>query len=304
VLDRKPTLLSMEDLGMAPRILEQYEQFALDLPTGVVLVTGPTGSGKTTTLYASIDRVNSPEIKIISAEDPVEFAIPGIVQCPINPKAGVDFASTLRSMVRQDPDIIVVGEIRDVETAEMAIQAALTGHKVFSTFHSEDTVGSLVRLVNMDIETFLIASTVVAVVAQRLVRRLCPHCREPSRPGPRILGSLGVDPDYFEDFPIYFGRGCMHCMDTGFRGRVGIYECLFLDQRVRDAILERAPSHAIRAIATESTNLVSMLEDGLVKAALGHTTPEEVMRHAPRSGRPRSLTTLMELGGWPAGGKA
>ncbi len=298
ILSRKKNLASLEDLGMAPNFLARYVDHALDPPTGVVLITGPTGSGKTTTLYSSIDRVNQPDIKIITIEDPIEYAIPGIIQAQVHTKAGLTFESSLRSIVRQDPDVIVLGEIRDKLTAATVIQAALTGHKVLSTFHTEDAVGSLIRLIDMDIETFLISSTVISIVAQRLVRRICSECREPVPPNPRAMRLMETDTNYFQGFQLYAGRGCSKCNDTGFKGRVGVYEFLFLNADMRDAILKHQSSDVIRTVSFRSSSLVSLMEDGLVKAALGLTTPDEVLQQVPRGTVPRPIQALIEMEGY------
>lgn len=295
VLNKELALVSLEGLGMTSTMLERYRDDVLDLPTGVVLITGPTGSGKTTTLYSSIDYCNDVSRKIITAEDPVEFTIEGIVQCGVNEKFGRGFDETLREIVRQDPDIIVLGEIRDKKTAQVAIQAALTGHKVYSTFHTEDTIGGLLRLIDMDIETFLISSTVISVLAQRLLRRICKECAAPYTPGTREIQLLGLDVREARDHEYSKGRGCERCAYTGYRGRVGVYELLVLNEKVKEAILQKRTAHEIREISMESTGLVSMREDGCGKVVRGLTTFEEVLKHTPRTFRIRPLRQILTM---------
>jgi type IV pilus assembly protein PilB len=295
VLNRQTSLLPLKKLGMPPRMLERYVREALEAPSGVVLITGPTGSGKTTTVYSCINYLNSPEISIITAEEPVEYVIDGIGQCSINPRINLTFEETLRHIVRQDPDIIVIGEIRDNYSAEIAVQSALTGHKVLTTFHTEDSIGGLVRLLNMDIEAFLISSTVISVVAQRLVRRICPACAQPYKPTPGDLQRIGYGPNDILGGNFQKGRGCTQCRHSGYAGRVGIYELLILDETVRDALLLRKTSHEIRTLSIESSGLVTLMEEGIVKAASGLTTIDEVLRCLPRTQRPRPLGELRRL---------
>ncbi|MCG8592676.1 MAG: GspE/PulE family protein [Proteobacteria bacterium] len=297
LLNRQQTLLSLAEVGMAPRMLERFIDGALERPSGVVIVTGPTGSGKTTTLYSAIQHINSPETSIITAEDPVEYVIDGVAQCSINPGIGLGFEETLRHIVRQDPDVIVIGEIRDPFSAETAIQAALTGHKVITTFHTEDTIGGLLRLLNMDIEAFMVSSTVVSVVAQRLLRRVCPDCTRPYKPTASDLRRLGYSDDAFGGHEMAVGRGCGTCRYTGYHGRVAIFELLVLEEEVRDAILNRRTSHEIRRVSREASGLVSLLEEGIVKAARGLTTVDEIVRMLPRLDRPRPLRELRRLVG-------
>lgn len=289
---RKNQLLSLDGIGFFPRILKRFYQEGLDMPSGVVLITGPTGTGKTTTLYGCVNYLNSIDRSIITAEDPVEYMIDGVTQCSMNPKIDVTFENTLPHIVRQDPDVIVLGEIRDNFSADAAIQAALTGHKILTTFHTEDTVGSLLRLMNMDIETFLIASTVVAVISQRLVRKLCPHCAEPYHPTPADLQRLGYLPADLDNTEFKTGVGCRHCRYTGYHGRIGVFELLVLDELVKDAILQKKTSYEIRRICLESSGMVTLLEDGIAKAACGETTVSEVLRHLPRLSKPRPLSKI------------
>jgi type IV pilus assembly protein PilB len=297
LLSRKAELLAIKEVGIAPRMLDRFVEDALDFPSGVILITGPTGSGKTTSLYGCVNYLNDMERSIISAEDPVEYVIEGVAQCNLNPKINVTFEETLRHMVRQDPDVIVLGEIRDQFSAESAIQAALTGHKVLTTFHTEDSIGGLLRLMNMDIETFVISSTVVSVLAQRLLRHVCRHCAEPYRANAHELQRLGCSQADLAGARFLSGRGCGECHYTGYAGRVGVFELLVLNETVRDAILNKKTSSEIRRISMESSGLVTLLEDGLAKAAQGMTTIEEVLRHLPRMGRPRPLREILRAVG-------
>jgi general secretion pathway protein E len=274
LLDRSHVLLDLETLGFAGADFERFERL-IARPYGMILVTGPTGSGKTTTLYAVLDRLNSPEKKIITIEDPVEYQITGINQIQVHPKIGLTFAGGLRSIVRQDPDVILVGEIRDRETAEIAVQSALTGHLVFSTVHTNDAAGAVTRLEDMGVEGFLIASAVVGIMAQRLVRRVCPDCAVPAPPDPALLLSLGADPSHAGDYRA--GAGCESCNQTGFRGRVGIFELLPVTDDIRGLILSRASAGAIREAAV-CAGMRTMRRDGLDKAAQGRTTPAEILR--------------------------
>nr|MDJ0876784.1 ATPase, T2SS/T4P/T4SS family [Desulfobacterales bacterium] len=292
LLNRKNELIDLEDVGMAPKVLSRFVADALEQPSGVVLITGPTGSGKTTTVYSAINRINDPRISIATAEEPVEYMIEGISQCSINPKINLTFEETLRHIVRQDPDVIVIGEIRDNFSAEIAVQAALTGHKVLTTFHTEDSIGGLVRLLNMNIEAFLVSSTVVSVLAQRLLRKVCTSCAQPTPPNPGDLQRLGYSPTSVSGACFMMGQGCADCGYTGYRGRVGIFELLVLDEMVRNAVLEQRTSFEIRNICIESSGLVTLLEDGIVKAAEGLTTLEEVLRCLPRLQPPRPLGDL------------
>lgn len=295
LLNNRETLLSIKDIGMAPRMLELLQRDALDVPSGVVIVTGPTGSGKTTTLYGAVNYLNDANTSIITAEDPVEYMIDGISQCSINPKINLDYAETLKHIVRQDPDVIVIGEIRDQFSAEVAINAALTGHKVLTTFHTEDSIGGLVRLLNMNIEAFLISSTVVSVVAQRLVRRVCPKCAEDHVLTPHELSRLGYAPLEANGLTFKRGRGCPACRHTGYKGRLAVFEILVLNELVRDAVLSRRSAYEIRRVCIEASGLVTLAEDGIAKAAAGLTTFDEVIRQLPRLTRPRPIGELRRL---------
>lgn len=295
LLNRKTELISIDHIGMGPRMLERYVADALDAPTGVVIVTGPTGSGKTTTLYSCVDYLNRPDTCIVTAEDPVEYVIEGISLCSINPRIKLTYEETLRHIVRQDPDVIVLGEIRDQFSAETAIQAALTGHKVLTTFHTEDSIGGLLRLLNMNIEAFLISSTVVSVVAQRLLRRVCSHCAEPYIPTAVEVRRLGLAPEDLRGARFQQGAGCAQCRYTGYRGRVCVFELLVLNEAVKDAILGHRTSYEIRRVSVETSGLVTLVEDGLHKAAQGYTTLAEVLRHLPRVMKPRRLDEIRRL---------
>jgi len=297
LLNRKQDLYDLQAIGLSPRMLSRFLEDAVYQPSGVLLVTGPTGSGKTSTIYSCIHALMSPQVSIITAEEPVEYVIDGIAQCSIDPKIDLTFEETLRHIVRQDPDVIVIGEIRDAYSAEVAVQAALTGHKVLSTFHTEDTIGGLIRLLNMDIAPFMVSSTVVSVLAQRLLRRVCPSCAVDAKPTPVQLQRLRSNLSDLAGANFKKGRGCKECKQTGYRGRVGVFELLVLDERVRNAILERKTSYDIRAISIDYSGLITLLEDGLVKAANGSTTLDEVLRCLPIFGPPRPLAELRRLAG-------
>ncbi len=295
LMNKKGELLDIDDIGMAPRMLQQFRDDSLESPSGIIIVTGPTGAGKTTTLYSCVNHLNDLEASIITAEEPVEYVLDGISQCSINPKIGVTFTETLRHIVRQDPDIIVMGEVRDTFSAETAIQAALTGHKVLTTFHTEDTVGGVLRLLNMGIEAFLIASTITCMLAQRLLRRVCPHCAVPYTPTPDEYRRLGYTHGDLSGADLQVGRGCTLCGFTGHKGRVGIFELLTLNDEVKEAILARKTVHEIRRISIETSGLITLMEDGLAKAARGKVSLPEVIRRLPRSVKPRPLHELRRL---------
>lgn len=280
-------LLEIRDIGMSPRMLQRYIEDVLDTPSGVVIITGPTGSGKTTTLYGSVSYLNDPKTSIITAEDPVEYVIEGISQCSINPKINLTFEHTLKSILRQDPDVIVIGEVRDNFSADTAIQAALTGHKVLTTFHTEDTIGGLLRLLNMNIEAFLISSTVVSVVAQRLLRKVCPNCAVNQILTPQQTRRLGYGVGEAQGLSFKVGRGCAGCNFLGYSGRVAVFELLVLNEVVKDALIAKRTSYEIWRISAESSGLVTLLEDGIHKALRGQTTFEEILRELPRVAKPR-----------------
>ena len=276
LLDKTSSILMLSDLGMDGRKVAIFNRL-IKSPYGIILVTGPTGSGKTTTLYAALSTINSPEVNIITIEDPIEYQIDGIGQIQVNPKIDLTFAQGLRSIVRQDPDVILVGEIRDRETAEIAIQSSLTGHLVFSTLHTNDAASAVTRLIDMGIEPFLVTSSVIAIMAQRLVRVLCPKCKEPYTPDDESLANLGVDKRRLEEHPVYRKMGCAACMNTGYRGRTAIFEILILDDPIKRLILKTSDSNQINdeAIKRGMTNL---LHDGAQKVLDGITTIEEVFR--------------------------
>lgn len=295
LLSNKASLLDIKDIGMAPRMLENFIYNAVETPTGVVIITGPTGSGKTSTLYSCINFVSDIHTSIITAEDPVEIVLDGVCQCSINPKIGVTFEETLRHIVRQDPDIIVLGEVRDKFSAETAIEAALTGHKVFTTFHTEDSIGALTRLLTMQVEPFLIASTVTCIVAQRLMRRICPECAEPYTPSPLDLSRMFVTSKDIAGAKFKQGRGCKACRFSGYKGRVGIFESLLMNENLSEAILQGKSSLEIRRLSIETAGLVTLFEDGLVKAAQGQVSVKEIITDLPKLGKPRPLSELHRI---------
>ncbi len=274
LLDRSSVFLPFNRLGFSPRVAELFDGL-IRRPHGILLVTGPTGSGKTTTLYAALDKINSPEKKIVTIEDPVEYQLMGINQIPVRPKIGLSFAIGLRHIVRQDPDVIMVGEIRDLETAEISIQAALTGHLVFSTLHTNDAPGAVARLQDMGAESYLVASVLNGVLAQRLVRRICDACRAPYQPDAGDLLAIGVTDA--TDIDLSRGKGCDDCHGTGYRGRTGIYELFVITEEARGLILNKKPSGVVRRYAIER-GMVSLRDDGWSKVRAGITTIEELLR--------------------------
>jgi len=276
LLDKTASILMLSDLGMDDRKIGIFNRL-IKSPYGIVLVTGPTGSGKTTTLYAALTSINHPEVNIITIEDPIEYQIDGIGQIQVNPKIELTFAHGLRSIVRQDPDVILVGEIRDRETAEIAIQSSLTGHLVFSTLHTNDAASAVTRLIDMGIEPFLVTSSVIAIIAQRLVRVLCPKCKEPSTPDDESLANLGVDKKQLENHVLYRKQGCAACMNTGYRGRTAIFEILILDDLLKRLILKTSDSNQIQDEAMRR-GMTNLLQDGAQKVLAGVTTIEEVFR--------------------------
>jgi type IV pilus assembly protein PilB len=269
-------------LGFTPRHLSMFKTI-LDRPSGIILVTGPTGSGKTTTLYSSIAYLSEQNKKVITAEDPIEYTIDGITQGQLEKKLDLTYNDFLKAMLRQDPDVLMIGEVRDNVAAAAVVEAALTGHKVLTTFHTDDTTGALLRLLDMGIETFLISSTVVSVLAQRLVRALCPKCKRPYEPDTQILNQfklVSFDPG---ELVFYEPKGCHYCKYTGYKGRIAIHEILALNDAVRDAILQRQTSHQIRGAARQEGYLISMREDGFYKVVQGVTSLEEVVRITSRN---------------------
>ena len=277
ILDTSTATLGLPELGFLPDTLSRYAQ-SYNRPYGTILVTGPTGSGKTTTLYGTLNAINRPELNIITVEDPVEYRLPGINQVQVNKKAGLTFANALRSFLRQDPDVMLVGEIRDLETATIAIESALTGHLVLSTLHTNDAPTSISRLVEMGVEPFLVGSALDAVLAQRLARRLCKECKEPYQPSRATLEELKWPFEELGDEPsLHRAKGCGSCSNTGFRGRLAIFELLPVTDEIKDLILSRADAGAIRARAVAS-GMVLLREDGWDKVRRGVTTVEEVLR--------------------------
>ncbi|HIQ37462.1 MAG TPA: type II secretion system protein GspE [Desulfocapsa sulfexigens] len=276
LLDKSSVLLSLTDLGMPDDRFAPFQE-QIKAANGIVLVTGPTGSGKTTTLYAALTSINNTDINIITVEDPIEYMISGIGQVQVNPKIDLTFASGLRSIVRQDPDVILVGEIRDSETAQIAIQSALTGHLVFSTLHTNDSASAITRLIDMGIEPFLIASSINAILAQRLVRIICSHCKESYSPDPDAMKKLGLSDGEMEGKMVYRGKGCAKCHYTGFKGRCGIFELLLMNQDMKHLVLTTANSNDIRAQGIKN-GMITLRRDGADKVLNGITTIEEVFR--------------------------
>jgi general secretion pathway protein E len=276
LLDKTNVLLKVSDLGMSEQRLKIFNEL-ITSAHGIILVTGPTGSGKTTTLYAALSSINNPDINIITIEDPVEYQIEGIGQIQVNPKINITFANGLRSIVRQDPDVILVGEIRDLETAEIAIQAALTGHLVFSTLHTNDSASAVTRLIDMGIESFLVTSSVIGILAQRLVRNVCNECKEEYIPDEESLENIGITPEMSSGKKIYKGKGCQDCLNTGYKGRTGIFEFMILDDAIKSLILKTSDSNAIKKKAVNQ-GMVTLRQDGALKVLNGITTVEEILR--------------------------
>ncbi len=276
ILDRSVVMLDLDALGMTPGILSSFRE-VIRRPNGIVLVTGPTGCGKTTTLYGALNELNSIEDKLITTEDPVEYDIDGVVQMPIDASIGNTFAQCLRSILRQDPDKILVGEVRDLETAEIAVQASLTGHMVFSTLHTNDAPNTVTRLRDMGLPPFLITATLEAVLAQRLVRKICKDCIEQTTPSTDTLSQLGLTPEEVINKKFYRGRGCASCNNTGFKGRTGLYEWLPINDKLRDLINHGCSTEKLRDMAMQ-TGMVPLRESGLDKVFNGITTIEEVIR--------------------------
>jgi type IV pilus assembly protein PilB len=277
VLDRTTVKLDLDAIGM-PKSIYDYICAVIEKPNGIFIVTGPTGSGKTTTLYACLNRINTTDSKLLTAEEPVEYEIEGIQQVPIHEAIGLTFARALRAFLRQDPDRIMVGETRDLETAQIAIQASLTGHLVFTTLHTNDAPSAIARLIDMGVEPFLIASSLEGVLAQRLVRKICPHCRTPYEPSEAILRQIGLSVHDVGDKNFYYGTGCGQCNNTGYRGRKGIYELLDITEPIRELITARSPSVVIRQKAIE-LGMSTLRADGLRSIFDGETTIEEVLKY-------------------------
>lgn len=277
VLDRSNVNLDLESLGM-PDYIYNYILEVIEKPNGIFIVTGPTGSGKTTTLYSCLRKINTIDSKLLTAEDPVEYEIDGIIQVPINEAIGVTFARTLRAFLRQDPDRILVGETRDTETAQIAIQASLTGHLVFTTLHTNDSTGAVTRLADMGVEPFLLSASLECVLAQRLIRKICPACRTPYEPTEQVLLSLGLTPHDIGDKNFYYGKGCDVCNQTGYKGRKGIYELLKISDPIRQMINDRVPGVVMKQKAIE-LGMTTLREDGLRSIYDGLTTIEEVVKY-------------------------
>jgi type IV pilus assembly protein PilB len=280
ILDQTSPLLKLDDLGFSEEVLNHFKQL-IRKSSGIVLVTGPTGSGKTTTLYALLNMINSKEKNIITIEDPVEYRLALIRQTQINPKAGINFATGLRSILRQDPDIIMIGEIRDLDTSEIAMQAALTGHLVLSTLHTNDAPEAISRLVDIGVESYLISSSVMGILAQRLVRTICPDCKVPYQVDPKVMKDLGEDVLKSKgSLTLYRGKGCKNCKQSGYRGRTGIFELLLVNEEIKRLISEKASTQVIREVAKKTGGMVSLRSDGLRKVMQGITTLDEVDRVA------------------------
>ncbi len=276
LLDKSSMSFKLENLGFSQENLERFLKL-IKSSHGIILNTGPTGSGKTTTLYSALDRINTPDKNIITVEDPVEYQLEGIGQIQVKPKIGLTFASGLRSIVRQDPDIMMVGEIRDFETAEIAIHAALTGHLVFSTLHTNDAAGAITRLLDMGVEPYLASSAVIGIMAQRLVRTICPRCRESYTPTPESLAEVGLEPSDLKEGILWRGRGCPSCLDTGYWGRTGIFELLVVDDEIREMITNKKEANVIKQKAV-SKGMTTLQKAGVEKVLSGITTLEEVLR--------------------------
>jgi len=276
VLDRGAVSLDLEKLGLRQDDLDTVRQL-IHKPHGIVVVTGPTGSGKTTTLYSALNEVNTPEIKILTAEDPVEYDIDGLMQVQVNPEYGLTFARALRSFLRQDPDLILIGETRDLETAKIGVEASLTGHLVFTTLHTNDAPSSIARLLDLGVETFLITATIEGVVAQRLVRRVCPRCKEPYTPGDEELMAIQLSEDDLEGRQVFRGTGCEFCNKSRYKGRLGLYEIMMLDDQMREMIMQSASTQQLR-VEAQKRGMRTLRQSGLLSIFDGDTTIEEVVR--------------------------
>jgi len=275
ILDKDDAILALPDLGFLPETLARFKS-SYTKPYGAILVTGPTGSGKTTTLYSTLNIINREDRNLITVEDPVEYRLPGVIQVQVNRKAGLLFATALKAILRSDPDVVLVGEVRDGETAKTAIEAALTGHLVLTTLHTNDASSSIGRLVDMGVEAYLVSSALDSIVAQRLGRRICERCRQPREATPEMLVQMGMDPDE-GPVTVYDAVGCKACSDTGYRGRVCINEVLLVSEEIQRMAVERRPSDEIKKIAVEQ-GMLTLRQDGMAKVKLGVTTLEEVLR--------------------------
>ncbi|MBI5706234.1 MAG: type II secretion system ATPase GspE [Armatimonadetes bacterium] len=281
ILDKTTAMIGLEELGMLPDMLDRYRRL-ISMPYGIILSTGPTGSGKSTTLYASLQEIWTPTKNILTIEDPVEYQVSGIGQIQVRANIGLSFANGLRSIVRQDPDVIMVGEIRDLETAEIAVHASLTGHLVFSTLHTNDAPGAIPRLEDMGVEPYLVASSLLGVLAQRLVRRNCPNCAAPSEENADALRSIGISAEEAKTASFRRGVGCDKCQGTGFKGRQGVFELLLVDEQIRHLTVERASSSVMRDYAIKNQGMRTLLGDGKLAVMNGRTTVEEVLRVCQR----------------------
>jgi type IV pilus assembly protein PilB len=275
VLDKSGITVTLNKLGLPSSMMDTYDRL-IHRSYGIILVTGPTGSGKSTTLYATLNQLNTPEKNILTVEDPVEYQLAGLTQAPVNKRAGMTFASVLRTFLRQDPDIILVGETRDPETALTAIEAALTGHLVFTTLHTNDAPGSIARLTEMGVEPFLSASAVIGVLAQRLVRSICPRCKEAYTPSPDATRRLNLPVDA-DKVTFYRGAGCSYCRNSGYKGRIGVFELMAVDNELRELIIQRAPTHVVRQAAIDG-GMTTLKQDAMEKILEGITTIEEALR--------------------------
>ncbi|NIP25709.1 MAG: type II secretion system ATPase GspE [Phycisphaerae bacterium] len=278
LLDKSTALYGLDELGLCGDDLRKFDSL-LTRSHGVIFVTGPTGSGKSTTLYACLNRINSAEKNIMTIEDPIEYQLEGISQMQVASKKGVTFANALRHVLRQDPDVIMIGEVRDIETARMAIQSSLTGHLVFSTLHTNDSAGAVTRLLDLGLEPYLVSSSLIAVIAQRLVRKVCPDCREPAEPSPRELRELGIGSSGLADNGgmFYVGRGCERCFQTGFRGRTGVYEIMLINEEIQNLVYKRETAGTIKRVALDA-GMQTLRMDGASKVLAGITTVSEVLR--------------------------
>jgi type IV pilus assembly protein PilB len=281
ILDKDNIRVGLKQLGFAEDDFQKFRNL-INRPNGIILVTGPTGSGKTTSLYAALNALNTPDRKIITAEDPVEYYLPGVNQVEIRHDIGLDFARVIRAMLRQAPNVILVGEMRDLETAQMGIQASLTGHLVFSTLHTNDSPSAVTRLIDMGVPSYLVASSVIAIMAQRLVRVVCQKCKEPYQPSDTILQSAGVTPEMMSKAKFSRGRGCSNCQGAGYRGRLGIYELMLMSSKIRELTFQEAPADQLRR-AAQSEGMRTLYWDGIEKSLRGVTTLDEVFRVAKRA---------------------
>jgi type IV pilus assembly protein PilB len=276
ILDKSNLNIDLGKLGFEPKSFKDFTS-AVANPYGMVLVTGPTGSGKTTTLYSALSRINTPEVNVMTAEDPVEYNLDGINQVLVNDDVGLSFAAALKAFLRQDPNIIMVGEIRDIDTASIAVKAALTGHLVLSTLHTNDAPSAIGRMIDMGIEPFLVASSVNLVLAQRLVRRVCVSCKRPTTLNEEVLSELQLSPEDAKGATFFEGAGCVECNNTGYRGRQGVYEVMTMTSRIRDLVLERSSAGEIKKTAIEE-GMLTLRRDGLEKLKRGITTVEEILK--------------------------